>query len=115
MFTLVITRGSKVQQSRLDASSSAQSGYGRAADVSTGEGALKTIPLGMVYFTVRALPLATGLVATKYHLARDGDLVGFVSVVDFGALVLDKVPLATNIAGPDFYSYAFAGLLNLSG
>jgi hypothetical protein len=45
-----------VQQSRRDASSSANSGFGREADVSTSEGALKTIPLGIVYLLFAPFP-----------------------------------------------------------
>lgn len=50
------TRLERVQQSRLDAASSAQSGYGQSADVSTGEGAIKTIPLGLVYLLFAPFP-----------------------------------------------------------
>lgn len=50
------TRLERVQQSRLDAASSAQSGYGQSVDVSTGEGAIKTIPLGLVYLLFAPFP-----------------------------------------------------------
>jgi len=50
------TRLERVQQSRQDASSSANSGFGREADVSTSEGALKTIPLGIVYLLFAPFP-----------------------------------------------------------
>jgi hypothetical protein len=50
------TRLERVQQSRRDASSSANSGFGREADVSTSEGALKTIPLGIVYLLFAPFP-----------------------------------------------------------
>ena len=50
------TRLERVQMSRQDASSNAQSGYGQGLDVSTGEGALKTIPLGMVYLLFAPFP-----------------------------------------------------------
>lgn len=50
------TRLDRVQRSRQDAASSAQSGYGQAFDVSTGEGALKTIPLGLVYLLFAPFP-----------------------------------------------------------
>ena len=50
------TRLERVQQSRQDASSSANSGFGREADVSTSEGALKTIPLGIIYLLFAPFP-----------------------------------------------------------
>ena len=50
------TRLDRVQRSRQDAASSAQSGYAVSADVSTGEGALKTIPIGMVYLLFAPFP-----------------------------------------------------------
>ncbi len=50
------TRLERVQQSRLDSAVSAQSGYGREVDVSTSEGALKTIPLGLVYLLFAPFP-----------------------------------------------------------
>ncbi len=46
----------RVQLSRLDASRSAQSGFGKEADVSTGEGALSTIPLGLIYLLFAPFP-----------------------------------------------------------
>jgi len=50
------TRLERVQQSRQDAAVSAQSGYGQRVDVSTGEGALKTIPLGLIYLLFAPFP-----------------------------------------------------------
>ena len=50
------TRLERVQQSRQDAAVSAQSGFGQGADVSTGEGALRTIPLGLVYLLFAPFP-----------------------------------------------------------
>lgn len=50
------TRLERVQQSRQDSAVSAQSGYGREVDVSTGEGAIKTIPLGLVYLLFAPFP-----------------------------------------------------------
>jgi hypothetical protein len=50
------TRLERVQQSRLDAATSAQSGYGQDIDVSTAEGALSTIPLGMLYLLFAPFP-----------------------------------------------------------
>jgi hypothetical protein len=50
------TRLERVQQSRQDASVSAQSGFGQGADVSTGEGALKTIPIGLIYLLFAPFP-----------------------------------------------------------
>ena len=50
------TRLERVQMSRLDAASNAQSGYGQGLDVSTGEGAIKTIPLGLVYLLFAPFP-----------------------------------------------------------
>ncbi len=46
----------RMQLSRLDASRSAQSGFGKEVDVSTSEGALKTIPLGLVYLLFAPFP-----------------------------------------------------------
>ncbi|MGI8918011.1 MAG: glycosyltransferase family 39 protein [Pyrinomonadaceae bacterium] len=50
------TRLERVQQSRQDAAVSARSGYGQSVDVSTGEGALKTIPLGLIYLLFAPFP-----------------------------------------------------------
>ena len=50
------TKLERVQASRLDAATTAQSGYGRSVDVSTGEGAIKSIPLGMVYLLFAPFP-----------------------------------------------------------
>lgn len=46
----------RIQSSRLDASRSAQSGFGKETDVSTGEGALSAIPLGLVYLLFAPFP-----------------------------------------------------------
>ncbi len=46
----------RIQLSRLDASRSAQSGFGREADVSTSAGALSTIPLGLAYLLFAPFP-----------------------------------------------------------
>jgi Dolichyl-phosphate-mannose-protein mannosyltransferase len=46
----------RVQASRLDLSQSAQSGFGKEVDVSTSEGALSTIPLGLVYLLFAPFP-----------------------------------------------------------
>jgi hypothetical protein len=45
-----------VQSSRLDASSSAQSGFAKDVDVSTTQGALSTIPTGMMYLLFAPFP-----------------------------------------------------------
>lgn len=45
-----------VQRSRLDASTSAQSGFARDADVSTTGGALSTIPIGLLYLLFAPFP-----------------------------------------------------------
>ena len=45
-----------VQRSRLDASKSAQSGFGRDVDVSTTSGALSTIPMGLLYLLFAPFP-----------------------------------------------------------
>ena len=45
-----------VQRSRLDAATSAESGFGRDVDVSTTGGALSTIPLGIVYLLFAPFP-----------------------------------------------------------
>lgn len=50
------TRLDRVQRSRQDAASTANSAYGQGLDVSTGEGALKTIPIGMVYLLFAPFP-----------------------------------------------------------
>ena len=54
------TRLERVQQSRLDAATSAQSGYGQDIDVSTPEGALSTIPIGMLYLLFAPFPWQLG-------------------------------------------------------
>jgi hypothetical protein len=46
----------RVQRSRLDAAKSAQSGYGREQDVSTVQGAVTTIPLGLIYLLFAPFP-----------------------------------------------------------
>ncbi|HET6892024.1 MAG TPA: hypothetical protein VFH31_13055, partial [Pyrinomonadaceae bacterium] len=46
----------RIQRSRLDLATSAQSGFGREVDVSTSEGALSTIPLGMLYLLFAPFP-----------------------------------------------------------
>lgn len=46
----------RIQRSRLDAATSAQSGFARSADVSTGEGALTTIPVGLIYLFFAPFP-----------------------------------------------------------
>jgi len=46
----------RLQRSRLDAAVSAESGFGREADVSTTQGALATIPLGLVYLLFAPFP-----------------------------------------------------------
>jgi hypothetical protein len=46
----------KVQRSRLDSATRGQSGFGQQNDVSTGEGALSTIPLGLVYLLFAPFP-----------------------------------------------------------
>jgi Dolichyl-phosphate-mannose-protein mannosyltransferase len=46
----------QLQRSRLDAASSANSGFGRDVDVSTTSGALSTIPLGLVYLLFAPFP-----------------------------------------------------------
>ena len=54
------TRLERVQESRLDAATSAQSGYGQDIDVSTAEGALTTIPIGMLYLLFAPFPWQLG-------------------------------------------------------
>jgi hypothetical protein len=46
----------QVQRSRLDAATSAESGFGQDADVSTSSGALSTIPIGLVYLLFAPFP-----------------------------------------------------------
>ncbi|MFN2512111.1 MAG: glycosyltransferase family 39 protein [Pyrinomonadaceae bacterium] len=46
----------RVQRSRLDAARSAQSGFGRDVDVSTTQGAMTTIPLGLLYLLFAPFP-----------------------------------------------------------
>ncbi|HET6669293.1 MAG TPA: glycosyltransferase family 39 protein [Pyrinomonadaceae bacterium] len=46
----------RIQISRLDAAKRAQSGFGVQSDVSTSQGALATIPLGMVYLLFAPFP-----------------------------------------------------------
>jgi hypothetical protein len=50
----------QVQRSRLDASQSAQSGFGKDVDVSTTSGALTTIPTGIVYLLFAPFPWQLG-------------------------------------------------------
>ena len=50
----------RVQVSRLDLATSAQSGFGRDVDVSTTSGALATIPLGLVYLLFAPFPWQLG-------------------------------------------------------
>ena len=46
----------KLQRSRLDSATRGQSGFGQQTDVSTGEGALSAIPLGLVYLLFAPFP-----------------------------------------------------------
>jgi len=46
----------RIQRSRLDAATSAQSGFGRDVDVSTTQGALSTIPIGLMYLLFAPFP-----------------------------------------------------------
>lgn len=46
----------RVQRSRLDAATSAQSGFAKDVDVSTAQGALSTIPTGMMYLLFAPFP-----------------------------------------------------------
>lgn len=46
----------RVQRSRNDAATNAQSGYGRDIDVSTGQGAITTIPIGLLYLLFAPFP-----------------------------------------------------------
>jgi hypothetical protein len=46
----------RVQRSRLDSATRGQSGFGAQSDVSTSEGALSTIPIGMVYLLFAPFP-----------------------------------------------------------
>lgn len=46
----------RIQRSRLDLATSAQSGFGRDVDVSTSEGAISTIPLGLLYLLFAPFP-----------------------------------------------------------
>jgi hypothetical protein len=46
----------RVQRSRLDAATSAQSGFGREVDVSTTQGAIATVPLGLIYLLFAPFP-----------------------------------------------------------
>jgi hypothetical protein len=50
----------QIQRSRLDAATSAGSGFGRDVDVSTTEGALMTIPMGVVYLLFAPFPWQLG-------------------------------------------------------
>lgn len=45
-----------LQRSRQDLSTSAESGFGREVDVSTAEGAISTIPLGLIYLLFAPFP-----------------------------------------------------------
>ncbi len=49
-----------MQLSRLDAATSAQSGFGQDVDVSTTSGALATIPMGVVYLLFAPFPWQLG-------------------------------------------------------
>jgi len=46
----------RVQASRLDASKSAQSGFARDVDVSTTQGAISTVPIGLLYLLLAPFP-----------------------------------------------------------
>ena len=50
----------RIQVSRLDSAKSGQSGFSVQSDVSTGEGALKTIPIGLVYLLFAPFPWQLG-------------------------------------------------------
>jgi hypothetical protein len=46
----------RVQRTRLDAATSAESGFGQDVDVSTSAGALSTIPMGLIYLLFAPFP-----------------------------------------------------------
>jgi hypothetical protein len=52
--------GEQLQRMRLDASQSAESGYGKDVDVSTTSGALSAIPLGLTYLLLAPFPWQFG-------------------------------------------------------
>jgi hypothetical protein len=89
----------RIQRSRLDAATSAQSGFGQDVDVSS---ALCSISLASCFHTA------------KHHLARDGDLVDIISVTGTGIMVLNQVSTANDISYSDLYGDAYAVLLGVS-
>ena len=50
------TKLERIQRSRLDAATSARSGFSAGSDVSTSEGALSTIPVGLLYLLFAPFP-----------------------------------------------------------
>ncbi len=79
------------------------------------EGALTTIPIGMLYLLFAPFPWQLGFAETEHHVAGDDSLVGFVSTVDFGALVFDQISLTTDLTDSDLHGHAFARLLDFPG
>ena len=67
----------RIQRSRLDLATSAQSGFGREVDVSTSEGALSTIPLGLVYLLFAPFPWQ--LVSLRQSITLPEMIVWWVS------------------------------------
>ena len=68
----------RIQRSRLDLATSAQSGFGKDVDVSTESGALATIPLGLVYLLFAPFPWQ--LVSLRQSLTLPEMTVWWLSV-----------------------------------
>jgi hypothetical protein len=96
-----------VQRSRADLSR-AGSGFGRDVDVSTTEGAISTIPVGLIYLLFAPFP---------WQLASLRQSITLPEMIITGArhLVFTQVPATPNLTGSDFHHDAFARLLGVSG
>jgi hypothetical protein len=73
-----------MQRSRLDLSTRAESGFGREVDVSTTEGAISTIPLGLVYLLFAPFPwqLVLGIwYSIKYRLRQMSPILIFTTML----------------------------------
>ena len=59
--------------------------------------------------------MAIGYTAAEFDPARDGCLVGVVSITDPGAVVFFETPTPANVPNSDFYIYVDARVFRVSG
>ena len=82
----------RVERSRRDMARRGESGYGEDADVSTVDGALSTVPLGMLYLLFAPFPWQlTSIRQAGNHAAGNDHLVGVLSDDDTRGVVFDAI------------------------